>query len=134
MFSLLPRRIEVLTATLLTVIFLAPGPLLAQSHVVSSAEVQEQVLAASQERLRNEETVRQFVSSAQAEKAIKSAGIDPAQVTAAIPTLNDQELAEIASRAEKAQADFAAGRMSDRDLLIILVAVAVVILVVVAVR
>jgi len=101
---------------------------------VSSAEVQEQVLAASQERLRNEETVRQFVSSAQAEKAIKSAGIDPAQVTAAIPTLNDQELAEIASRAEKAQADFAAGRMSDRDLLIILVAVAVVILVVVAVR
>lgn len=134
MVSLLPRPIEVLMATLLTVICAAPGPLLAQSHVVSPAEVQQQVRAASQTRQQNEETVRQFVSSPQAEKAIKSAGMDPARVKAAVPTLSDQELAKIASRAEKAQADFAAGRIGDRDLLLILVAVAVIILIIVAVR
>ena len=134
MFSLLPRPIEVLTATLLTVIYAAPGPLLAQSHVVSPAEVQQQVLAASQSRHHNEDTVRQFVSSPQAQRAIKSAGMDPARVKAAVPTLSDQELAQIASRAEKAQADFAAGTIGNRDLLLILVAIAVLILIIVAVR
>jgi hypothetical protein len=53
---------------------------------------------------------------------------------AAVPTLNDQELTQIASRAEKAQADFAAGTMGERDLLLILVGIAVLILIIVAVR
>ena len=45
-----------------------------------------------------------------------------------------RELAQLASRVQKAQSDFAAGRLSDRDLIIILVAVAVLILIIVAVR
>lgn len=134
MFSLLPRPLEVLTATLLTIIFAAPSPLLAQSHVVSPAELQKEVLAASQTRQHNEDTVRQFMSSPQAERAIKDAGMDPARVKAAVPTLSDEELAKIASRAEKAQADFAAGTIGNRDLLLILVAIAVIILIVVAVN
>ena len=60
--------------------------------------------------------------------------MDPQRVKAAVSTLNDQELSQIASRAEKAQADFAAGTMSERDLLLILVAIAVLILIIVAVR
>ncbi len=134
MVSLLPRRIEVVAATLLTVLYAAPSPLMAQSHIVSPAEVQKQVLAASQTRQQNEDTVMKFMSSPQAEKAIKAAGMDPSRVTAAIPTLSDQELAQIASRAEKAQADFAAGTMGNHDLLLILVAIAVLILIIVAVR
>ncbi len=134
MASFLPHPIEVLAATLLTVIYAAPSPLMAQSHVVSPAEVQKQVLAASQTRQHNEDAVRQFVSSPQAEKAIKAAGMDPGRVSAAVPTLSDQELSQIAARAEKAQADFAAGTLGDRDLLLILVAIAVLILLIVAVR
>lgn len=134
MVSLLPRPIEVLAATLLTVIYVAPGPLMAQNHVVSPAEIQKQVLAASQTRQHNEDTVRQFVSSPQAEKAIKASGMDPGRVKAAVPTLTDQELAQIASRADKAQADFAAGTIGNRDLLLIVVAIAVLILIIVAVR
>ena len=134
MVSLLPRPIQVLAATLLTVIYAAPSPLMAQSHVVSPAEVQRQVLAASQTRQHNQDTVMQFVSSPQAAKAIKAAGVDPARVTAAVPTLSDQELAQIASRTEKAQADFAAGTIGNRDLLLILVAIVVIILIIVAVR
>jgi len=60
--------------------------------------------------------------------------MDPGRVKAAVPTLSDQELAQIASRAEKAQADFAAGTIGNRDLLLILVAIAVLILIIVAVR
>ncbi len=134
MVSFLPRPLEVLAATLLTVIFAAPSPITAQSHLVSPAEVQKQVLAASQTRQHDEDTVRNFVSSPEAEKAIKGAGMDPGRIQAAIPTLSDQELSQIASRAEKAQADFAAGYIGNHDLLLILVAIAALILIIVAVR
>ena len=134
MVSFLPRPVEVLAATLLIALYAAPAPLMAQSHVVSPAEVQKQVLATSQTRQHNEDTVTRFVSSPQAEKAIKAAGMDPGRIKVAVPTLNDQELTQIASRAEKAQADFAAGNMGERELLIILVGVAVLILIIVAVR
>ena len=48
--------------------------------------------------------------------------------------LSDDELARLASRVRTAQADFAAGTLSDRDLIIILIAVAALILIIVAVR
>jgi hypothetical protein len=48
--------------------------------------------------------------------------------------MGDDELAQLSARSEKAQKDFAAGRISDRDLLIILVGVAVLILIIVAVH
>ena len=62
------------------------------------------------------------------------AKLDPAQLKTAVSTLNDQELAQLAARSEKAQADFAAGRLSDRDLIIILIGIAALILIIVAVR
>jgi len=52
----------------------------------------------------------------------------------AVSRLNDQELAQLAARTSKAQADFAAGNLSDRDLIIILVCIAALILIIVAVR
>jgi hypothetical protein len=55
-------------------------------------------------------------------------------VKTAVASLSDAELAQLASRAEKAQADFAAGHLSDRDLIIILVIIAGLILIIVAVR
>jgi hypothetical protein len=60
--------------------------------------------------------------------------MDAAKVQAAVSSLTDQELAQLASKASKAQADFAAGTMSDLDLLLILVAIAALILIIVAVR
>jgi hypothetical protein len=74
------------------------------------------------------------VSSPTAEKALKSAHVDGQQVKNAVSRLSDQELAQLAARASKAQADFAAGSLSDRDLIIILLAVVALILIIVAVR
>jgi hypothetical protein len=60
--------------------------------------------------------------------------MDPQQVKTAASTLNDQELSQLAARADKAQADFAAGSLSQRDLILIILGVAVLILIIVAVR
>ena len=122
------------TACLLVTIFAAPLSLLAQTHVVGPAELQKESVAATRARQHNLATVTEFLSAPKAEKALRSAGMDPAQVKTAVSTLNDRELARLALRAEKAQADFAAGTLSDRDLLIILLAVAVLVLIIVAVR
>ena len=103
MHSLMRQFVRVATASTLAVVFMIPQDSLAQSHVVSLAELQSATVAATQARERNIETLRAFVSS---------------------PT----------ARANKAQADFAAGNLSDRDLIIILIAVAALILIIVAVR
>jgi hypothetical protein len=132
--SLLRQFVRVATASTLAVVFMIPQDSLAQSHVVSPADLQSAVVASTQARQRNVETIRQFVSSPIAEKALKSAHIDAKQVKDAVSRLSDSELSELAARASKAQADFAAGRLSDRDLIIILVAIVALILIIVAVR
>jgi hypothetical protein len=60
--------------------------------------------------------------------------MEPEQVKTAVSSLSNQELAQLAARSAKAQADFAAGRIEDHDLLVILVAMAALVLIVVAVR
>jgi hypothetical protein len=60
--------------------------------------------------------------------------MDPQQVKTAVSTLNDQELAQLAARADKAQADFSAGNLSERDLILIILGIAVLVLIIVAVR
>jgi hypothetical protein len=132
--SLLRQFVRVATACTLAVVFAIPQDALAQSHVVSLADLQSATIASTQARQRNIEAIRQFISSPVAEKALKSAHIDAQQVKDAVSRLNDQELAQLAARSSKAQADFAAGSLSDRDLIIILVCIAALILIIVAVR
>jgi hypothetical protein len=130
------RRLQflgVLSAVLLIVVIAFPA-VAAETHVVSSADLQKEITAASQARQHNLETVQQFVSSEIAQKALKSAKVDPQQVKTAISTLSAEELAQLAAKAEKAQADFAAGTISDRDLIIIILAVVALVLIIVAVR
>jgi hypothetical protein len=134
MLALLRQSIRVSTACLLIAVFGVPQNLMAQAHIVSPSDLQKATVAATQARQRNMETVRNLLSSAAAEKAMRSAHIQPEQVQRGVSNLSDQELAQLASRAEKAQADFAAGNLSDRDLLIIVLAVAALVLIIVAVR
>ena len=126
--------IRAVAACILVTIFVVPPSLLAQSHVVSPADLQKEIVASTQARQHNLENVRDFLSSPRAENALKSAHINSEQVQTAVSTLSDQELARLASRADKAQADFAAGRLEDRDLLIIIVAIAALVLLIVAVH
>jgi len=113
-----------------------PQGLFAQvaEHVVSSSELQKAAVNASRVRQENLDTLKQFFSSERAEQALKATHTDPEQVKKAVASLSDDELARLASRARKAQADFAAGHLTDRDLIIILVLIAALILIIVAVR
>jgi hypothetical protein len=124
----------VAVATLLVALFIVPTDALAQSHVVSPADLQKEAVAASQVRQHNLDSVQRLLSTPAAEKALKSAKMDTQQVKTAVSTLSDQELAQLAARADKAQADFAAGNLSERDLILIILGIAVLVLIIVAVR
>src|SRR6476620_810402 len=130
----LRQSLRMAIATVLVTLFIVPTEALAQSHVVSPADLQNEVVAASQVRQHNLESVQHLLSTPAAEKALKSAKMDPQQVTTAVSTLNDQELAQLAARADKAQADFAAGNLNERNLILIILGIAILVLIIVAVR
>jgi hypothetical protein len=119
---------------LLGLILTSPGAALAQDHVVSPGEIQKDAASASAARQQHVQQLDGFLSSKEAQQALKSAHMDPQEVKTAVRELDDEDLARLSVRAEKAQREFAAGNISDRDLLIILVAVAALILIIVAVR
>src|SRR6476660_108257 len=128
------QSLRAVIAIVLVGIFIVPTESIAQSHVVSPADLQKQAIAASQARQQNLEAVQNLLSTPVAEKAMKSAKIDARQVKTAVASLDDQELAQLAARANKAQADFSAGDLSTRDITLIILGIAVLILIIVAVR
>ncbi len=126
-------RVKVcVSVTALAVLFgLAGVPAGAQDkqHVVSLSELNKDAARPAQTRQTNEEAVRTLLSSDAAQKALKSSNLDYQQVDRAVGQLNDEDLARLAERSRRAQSDFAAGRISDRDLLwIIVIALAIIVL------
>ena len=130
----LRQSLRMAIATLLVALFIVPTDALAQSHVVSPADLQKEAVAASQVRQHNMDSVQRLLSMPAAEKALKSAKMDTQQVKTAVSTLDDQELAQLAARADKAQADFSAGNLTERDLILIILGIAILVLIIVAVR
>jgi hypothetical protein len=128
----LKLRVGLLVSGLLVISIAVPPSLRAQ-HVARPADIQKELVNATETRMKNREKVSELFSSKAAEKALKGAGIDAGQVKTAVATLSDSELAQLAARSDRAREDFAAGKISNRDLLIIIVAIAVLILIIVAV-
>ncbi|HTV60334.1 MAG TPA: hypothetical protein VMJ93_15785 [Verrucomicrobiae bacterium] len=128
------RTIELVFTLLLAAALATPQDVFAQNHVVSPTQLQKDVAAASSVRQKNLDQLESFLESPEAVRAMKSAHLDYREVQKAVPQLSDQDLAMLSARSVKAQKDFAAGDITDRDLLIILVAVAALILIIVAVR
>ena len=126
------QSVRLLAACLL--LTLSATCILAQSHVVSQTDIHKELINAGQTRQQNLQKVKGLFSSNETRKAMETAKISPEKVDAAVSTLSDDELARLASRADKIDQDFAAGRINDRDLLIILVGIAALILIIVAVR
>lgn len=111
-----------------------PQGAIAQDHVVSSADVKKDLQAASAARKTQLAEVETFLGTDQAKKALADAHIDYQQVHAAVQSLSDEDLARVAAKADQAQKDFAAGNLSDRDLILIILCVAVLVLIIVAVH
>jgi Flp pilus assembly protein TadB len=126
------QSIRLLAACLL--LTLCATSILAQTHVVSPSDIHKELVNAAQTRQQNVQKVKGLFSSDETRKAMEAAQITPERVDTAISTLSDEELARLAARADNLEKDFAAGRISDRDLLIIILGIAALVLIIVAVR
>jgi len=126
------RSAALLVATSLP---LASG-LAQDAHVVPLSELHANVVAAGQRRQENLSRLERFFTGESAEKALQAAHLNGKQVRNAIATLNDEELARLAARAEKANSDFAAGALNNQELTYVIIALgtAVLILIIVAAR
>jgi hypothetical protein len=105
-----------------------------QDHVVTPGDLKKDAAVPAQTREANEGAVRGLLSSEAGQKALKTTGMQYQQVDRAVSRLDAQELAKLSERARQAQADFAAGRISDRDLLWIILAILAIIIIALAVR
>jgi hypothetical protein len=99
-------------------------------HVVSLTDLRKDAAEATQTRQANEEAFRTLFSSEQAQKALKSAHVDYQKVDKAVSQLSDEDLAKLADRSRQAQADFAAGRISNTAIIVIVVVIAATIILV----
>lgn len=123
-----------LTVCTLVTSLAIPQSISAQAHIVTQEEMQAAILEATQTREVHRERIVSFLSTPKAAKALGAARLDVKLVKSAVSSLSDEELAKFAARADKAESDFAAGRLTERDLLWILVGIAALILIIVAVH
>ncbi|MBZ5642482.1 MAG: hypothetical protein LAO19_06970 [Acidobacteriia bacterium] len=130
----LSHWLQFLFVVCLSVVLTIPQYALAQNHVVPLSEIQKDVAAASSTREKQVAQLENFFSSPQASRAMKSAHVTYQQVDNAVQQLSDDDLARLSARSENAQKDFAAGNISNRDLLIIVLGILALVLIIVAVR
>jgi hypothetical protein len=129
MHSRLKLRVSLLGLAALFVAAEVPARPQDRQHVVSLSDLNKDASRPAQTRQANEQAVRTLLSSDQGQKALQSAKLDYQKVDKAVGQLSDEDLAKLAERSRQAQADFAAGRISDRDMLwIIVIALGIIIL------
>ena len=133
MISRTTRYSLLLFGLVLTLAAFAPQPARAQDHVVTQADLQKDVTQAAQTRQSREAKLESFLSTPEARKALQAANVDYKAVQKGVPLLSDAELARLAARADKAQADFAAGSLSNQDLTYIVIALATAVIVLIIV-
>jgi len=124
----------VLAASLMSAGVVPPARAQEKEHAVSPDQLRNDVRQSSATRQVNEAVVREMFASEAGRETLKSAGMDYQKVDQAISQVNDEDLARMAERSREVQKDFAAGRMSDRDLIIILLVAVALILIIIAVR
>src|SRR5689334_12445230 len=84
---------------MLAVLVFVHAALLAETHVVSPADLHAKAASTSQARQQNEAKVREFLSGPVASEALQKAHVDANQVKQAVSQLDDQELAQLSAKA-----------------------------------
>lgn len=105
-----------------------------QPHVVPLNELRKDAAKPAAIRQADEAAVKDFLSSVPAQKALKATDFDLRKVDRAVSQLSDEDLAKLAEKSRQAQKDFAAGTLSDRDLLWIILIIVAVLIIALAVR
>lgn len=130
------RGIQKMFVSALSVLVCCTSSLAAENHVVPIAELHRQIASASQARQANLAKAEQFFSLEPVQNALRTAGLDGAGVQKAVASLDDDELARLAERTSKVQADLAGGALTNQQLtyIIIALATAVIILIITEAR
>jgi hypothetical protein len=105
-----------------------------EQHIVSTAELQNDVAAAAATRRANQAKVEAFLSTPKARQEMKKVGVNYSVVQRAIPQLSQDELANLAARVDKAQKEFQAGALTNQQLTYIIIALATAVLVILIVK
>lgn len=125
-----PRSLAHLVLGLVVTLLLPLALPARDAHVVSPAELHQAVQNAAQARQQNLAKVEKFFSQDAAQKALKTAKIDPAKVQKAAASLNDDELARLASRTDRVQNDISAGALTNLQITYIIIALATALIVI----
>jgi len=115
--------LALLMLTLACTLLFSPS-LQGQDHVVSQTDLHRAMQKAAQARQENQSKVEKFFNQKRVQQTLKSAKIDPAQVQKAVSSLNDDELARLASQTDKAQQDIAGGALNNTQITYIIIAIA----------
>ena len=114
------------------------GPILAHQqadrHVVSLGELNRDAAGPAEARRANEAEIRHLFATVDGQKALKTANVEYAKIDRAVSSMSDEDVARISSRAREIDRDFAAGSLSDHDLLLILIIALIVIILIVVLR
>jgi len=122
-----------MTAVFAAAFAAAPGfAAQAPQHLISPNQLQQSTVVASQARQKNMNDLRQILSTPQAQEAFQRAHVSPERVNKAVAGLSDQELSQLANRARTAQKQFAAGAITNEELILILLAVILIVVIIIA--
>jgi len=128
------HAVQFLFVMFLSILLTIPQNAWSQDHVVSPSDIQKDLAAATASRDKQVAQLESFLSLPQAQQAMKIEHVSYQEVDHAIQQLSSDDLARLSARSEIAQKDFAAGNLSNRDLIIIILGILALILIIVAVR
>ena len=123
-----------LTARTLLLLLPAMATWAAETHVVPLTELHARTVSASDGRRSDLAKLDQFFSTDPARQALHSVKLDGSQIFQAVALLSTEELARLASRTDKIQADLAAGALSNQELTYIVIALATAVLVLIIIK
>ncbi len=112
----------------------APQQLVAQEHVVSPEAMQQQLVDSAAQRSKNVDTLNQLLGSESAKKTLKGAGLSSDEVKTAVSQLSDEDLSKLATKANRAQHDFAAGALTNQQLTYIIIALATAVIIIIILK
>jgi hypothetical protein len=107
------------------------GQTMPADHLITRQAMQQQMADSASSRQKHIETITNFLSTPEAEQAMRDAHFNSVQVRRAIPTLSDQELTTLAARSADAQQKFAAGHLTKPELAIVVIALVVLVVVII---
>jgi hypothetical protein len=128
------QKVRNIVLFLMVGVFFTPAlQVCGEDHLVSRADLHGTILKSAKTRQTNLEKVQRFFSSERVRQTLTSTPIDLKKVENAVPYLNDEELARLATQTEKVQADLAGGELNNQQITYIIIALAAAVVVLILV-